>query len=84
MRIARAHHGPAILENRDRVDEWLPAEIDRLCGPGIDDLADAGEGHLPECQVVPGRVADHAAQAALAVRLQERLFERIRGWARRP
>ena len=71
VRVAGAHHRAAVLEDLDVADPRLPAELQVLLGPGVDDPADLRAGHRTHGHVVAGREADDPAQATLGFGDQE-------------
>jgi hypothetical protein len=45
MRIARAHHRPAVFEDLHVSDARVIAELTKLMSPSADDLLDRGDRH---------------------------------------
>ena len=66
MRIARAHHGAAVLENLDMADEVERSQFAELFDPCIHDGFDLCRSHGSQSEVVARRKADHPADSRLS------------------
>ena len=75
VRVAGAHHGPAIFEDLHVVDELAGAEIEELLDPAIHHQPDVVRFHIGDGEVVLGREADHAADAGLGFGNQQSAWE---------
>ena len=71
MGVAGAHHGAAVFEDLDVVDERPGGEIVKLLDPGVNDRAQVVHRHVGDGEAVPGREADHAANTRLGFGDQE-------------
>src|ERR1700690_254043 len=65
MRIARAHHRAAILENLDVSNPGNARERFEFTGPHIDNLAHSPESHPRDAEVMARRETNHAANPGL-------------------
>src|SRR5439155_24585244 len=63
VRVAGAHHGPAVFEDLDIVDGRLRAEFRVLVYPDVHHCAQASRFHGGEGEVVARGETDHAANA---------------------
>src|SRR5712692_10420678 len=66
MRVARAHHGATIFEDKDIIDPRLLPEFSILADPDINDCPNLSETHSGERQVMASRKTDHPTIAAFA------------------
>src|SRR5258708_5179583 len=83
MRIARAHHLAAVLENLHVADSGDQGKLRELRSPRADDLFDFGQAHAGQRQIVPRREAHDAADARLALGYQQALVLNIQvPWGR--
>jgi hypothetical protein len=72
MRVARAHHRTAILEDLHIPDEGQRSQFFILLRPYIDDSRNCRDIHLRQRQVVARRKANDATDAAFASGVQQR------------
>src|SRR5213596_2260169 len=68
MGVAGTHHGPAIFENLNVVDEGKCPEFAILCRPYIHHSPKLVSGHARNRQVMTWRETHHAADAGFAFR----------------
>ncbi len=74
MRIARAHHRAAILENLHVLNLGPRPQFHELVHPRVHHLAQVGGLHIGDRQIVARRKAHHAANARLRFRHQQSIF----------
>jgi hypothetical protein len=77
VRIATAHHGPAILKDLDVIDEGQRAEFAVLFSPNVDYPPQFDTLHFGHGQVMARREADDAADPNLTARNKQTL---VIGW----
>jgi hypothetical protein len=73
MRIAGAHHGPAIFENLNVPDIFHSGQFLKLFDPGVDDRFYLVHRHGCESEIMARRKANHAADARLGLGNQQTL-----------
>jgi len=78
MRVRRAHHLPAVLEDLHVADPRVGEQLGVLLGPDVDHALDRVRRQVAQAEVVARRVAHDAARPILAVTFRNERGEVVR------